>query len=61
MILPILIMEQGPHPNLYTTRMLPDVETPVLLMKSLSCLHPYQFGDGLVLRYVGVNVLEELG
>lgn len=61
MILPILIMEQGPHPNLYTTRKSPDLETPVHLMKGLSCLRPYQFGDGLMLRYVEVNVSEELG
>lgn len=61
MILPILIMEKGPHPNLYTTRMSPDLEIPVLLMKGLSCLRPYRFGDGPMPRYVAVNVFEELG
>ncbi|KAJ5671541.1 hypothetical protein N7507_000668 [Penicillium longicatenatum] len=60
MILPILIMEEGPHPNLYTTRMSPNLDVPVLLMKGPSCLRPYQFGDGLVLRHVGVNVSGEL-
>ncbi|KAJ5928294.1 hypothetical protein N7466_007250 [Penicillium verhagenii] len=48
-------MEQGPHPNQYPTRMSPDLEAAVPLMKGVPCACLYQFRDGLVLRRGGVK------